>query len=149
MATTATAARPTVKEYTFQWVGLDRNRREVRGESRAVSETVVTTNLRRQGIRVTKIRRQTLRGGRSISQKDITFFTRQLATMLKAGVPMLAIVGDADGIIPPARSRSLFDAWAGPKTWVVVPGAGHNDLGSTPDVWAPMATFVEGLPSRP
>jgi len=67
----------------------------------------------------------------------------------KAGVPMLAIVGDADGIIPPARSRSLFDAWAGPKTWVVVPGAGHNDLGSTPDVWAPMATFVEGLPSRP
>jgi type IV pilus assembly protein PilC len=89
MATTATAARPTVKEYTFQWVGVDRNRREVRGETRGVSETVVTTNLRRQGIRVTKIKRQTLRGGRSISQKDITFFTRQLATMLKAGVPML------------------------------------------------------------
>lgn len=89
MATTATAPRPTVKEYTFQWVGLDRNRREVRGEARAVSETVVTTNLRRQGIRVTKIKRLTLRGGRSISQKDITFFTRQLATMLKAGVPML------------------------------------------------------------
>ena len=89
MATTAAVQRPSVKEYTFQWVGLDRNHREVRGESRAVSETVVTTNLRRQGIRVTKIKRQTLRGGRSISQKDITFFTRQLATMLKAGVPML------------------------------------------------------------
>ena len=64
MATTATAPRTTVKEYTFQWVGLDRNQREVRGETRAVSETVVTTNLRRQGIRVTKIKRQTLRGGR-------------------------------------------------------------------------------------
>jgi type IV pilus assembly protein PilC len=89
MATTATVPRSTVKEYTFQWVGLDRNRREVRGETRAVSETVVTTNLRRQGIRVTKIKRQTLRGGRSISQKDISFFTRQLATMLRAGVPML------------------------------------------------------------
>ncbi len=86
---TAPAPRANVKEYTYQWVGFDRNRREVRGETRAASETVVTTNLRRQGIRVTKIKKQTLRGGRGISQKDITFFTRQLATMLKAGVPML------------------------------------------------------------
>jgi len=104
MATTATAPRPTVKEYTFQWVGLDRNRREVRGETRAVSETVVTTNLRRQGIRVTKIKRQTLRGGRSISQKDITFFTRQLATMLKAGVPML----QAFDIVARGHSNARF-----------------------------------------
>ena len=37
-------------------------------------------------------------------------------------------VGAADGIIPPARSRALFDAWAGPKKWVAIPGAGHNDL---------------------
>ena len=104
MATTATAPRPTVKEYTFQWVGLDRNRREVRGETRAVSETVVTTNLRRQGIRVTKIKRQTLRGGRGISQKDITFFTRQLATMLKAGVPML----QAFDIVARGHSNARF-----------------------------------------
>jgi type IV pilus assembly protein PilC len=86
---TATVSRPTVKEYTYLWTGLDRNKREVRGEVRAPSETVVANNLRRQGIRVTKIKRQTLRGGRRITQKDITFFTRQLATMLKAGVPML------------------------------------------------------------
>jgi type IV pilus assembly protein PilC len=104
MATTATAPRPTVKEYTFQWVGLDRNRREVRGETRGVSETVVTTNLRRQGIRVTKIKRQTLRGGRSIGQKDITFFTRQLATMLKAGVPML----QAFDIVARGHSNARF-----------------------------------------
>ena len=104
MATTATAPRPTVKEYTFQRVGLDRNRREVRGETRAVSETVVTTNLRRQGIRVTKIKRQTLRGGRGISQKDITFFTRQLATMLKAGVPML----QAFDIVARGHSNARF-----------------------------------------
>ena len=104
MATTATAPRPTVKEYTFQWVGLDRNHREVRGESRGVSETVVTTNLRRQGIRVTKIKRQTLRGGRSITQKDITFFTRQLATMLKAGVPML----QAFDIVARGHSNARF-----------------------------------------
>jgi type IV pilus assembly protein PilC len=61
----------------------------MRGELRAVSETVATTNLRRQGIRVTKIKRQSFRGGRSVNEKDITFFTRQLATMLKAGVPLL------------------------------------------------------------
>jgi pimeloyl-ACP methyl ester carboxylesterase len=67
----------------------------------------------------------------------------------KVGVPMLAIVGAADGIIPPARSRALFDAWAGPGTWVAIPGAGHNDLGSTPDFWAPIAAFVAGLPPRP
>ena len=61
----------------------------MRGELRAVSETVATTNLRRQGIRVVKIKRQTFRGGRSVNEKDITFFTRQLATMLRAGVPLL------------------------------------------------------------
>ncbi|MBK9117748.1 MAG: type II secretion system F family protein [Betaproteobacteria bacterium] len=89
MATATSAQRRDVKEYTFLWEGVDRNNRQVRGESRAASETVVTTNLRRQGIRLTKIRRQTFRGGRKVNEKDITFFTRQLATMLKAGVPML------------------------------------------------------------
>jgi len=101
---TATVPRPTVKEYTFLWTGLDRNQREVRGEVRAPSETVVTSNLRRQGIRVTKIKRQTLRGGRSISQRDITFFTRQLATMLKAGVPML----QAFDIVSRGHSNARF-----------------------------------------
>ncbi len=86
---TATAQRRDVKEYTFIWEGVDRNNRQVRGESKAASETVVTTNLRRQGIRLAKIRRQTFRGGRRVNEKDITFFTRQLATMLKAGVPLL------------------------------------------------------------
>jgi type IV pilus assembly protein PilC len=101
---TATVPRSTVKEYTFLWHGLDRNQREVRGEVRAPSETVVTSNLRRQGIRVTKIRKQTLRGGRTISAKDITFFTRQLATMLKAGVPML----QAFDIVARGHSNARF-----------------------------------------
>ncbi len=63
--------------------------------------------------------------------------------------PMLAIVAASDGIIPPARSRALFDAWAGPRTWVAIPGADHNDLGSTAAFWEPIATFVAGLPPRP
>ncbi|NDP41151.1 MAG: type II secretion system F family protein [Aromatoleum sp.] len=86
---TATAQRRDVKEYTFIWEGVDRNNRQVRGEAKAASETVVRTNLRRQGIRVLKIKRQTFRGGRSVKERDITFFTRQLATMLRAGVPLL------------------------------------------------------------
>ena len=88
---TATAARRDlkVKDQTFLWEGVDRNNKPMRGELRAVSETVATTNLRRQGIRVTKIKRQSFRGGRSVNEKDITFFTRQLATMLRAGVPLL------------------------------------------------------------
>ena len=86
----ATAQRKSdVREHTFLWEGVDRNNRQVRGEIKAASETVVTSNLRRQGIRVLKIKRQTFRGGRRVSEKDVTFFTRQLATMLKAGVPLL------------------------------------------------------------
>ena len=90
MATATVARRDLkIKEQTFLWEGVDRNNKQLRGEMRAVSETVATTNLRRQGIRVVKIKRQTFRGGRSVNEKDITFFTRQLATMLKAGVPLL------------------------------------------------------------
>jgi len=91
MATTTTAIpqRREVKEYTFLWEGVDRNNRHVRGETKAASEAVVNSNLRRQGIRITKLRRQTFRGGGRVSERDITFFTRQLSTMLKAGVPLL------------------------------------------------------------
>jgi type IV pilus assembly protein PilC len=89
MATATATARKGVKEYTFVWEGLDRNNRQVRGEVKAASETVVVTNLRRQGIKISKIKRQTFRGGKKVTERDITFFTRQLATMLKAGVPLL------------------------------------------------------------
>jgi len=90
MATAIASRRGTeVKEYTFLWEGIDRNNRHVRGETKAASEAVVNSNLRRQGIRITKLRRQTFRGGGRVNEKDITFFTRQLATMLKAGVPLL------------------------------------------------------------
>jgi len=89
----ATAVAPRadnrVKEYLYVWEGVDRANKPMRGETRGPSETVVSSNLRRQGIRVLKIKQQKFRGGRKITDKDIAFFTRQLATMLKAGVPML------------------------------------------------------------
>jgi len=57
-------------------------------------------------------------------------------------MPLLAIVGEADAIVPPARSRALYDAWAGPKSWQAIPGAGHNDLGNGPEFWEAVARFL-------
>ena len=79
----------SVKETTFLWEGRDRSGKTVRGEMRAGGETVVRTTLRRQGITVVKIKAQRYSRGGKIVEKDITMFTRQLATMMKAGVPLL------------------------------------------------------------
>ena len=57
-------------------------------------------------------------------------------------MPLLAIVGGSDSIIPPERSRALFDAWAGPKSWQLVPGADHNDLGNEETFWKGAAGFL-------
>ena len=65
-----------------------------------------------------------------------------LADAKRNQMPLLAIVGGSDSIIPAERSRALFDAWAGPKTWQVVPGADHNDLGSGDVFWESVARFL-------
>jgi hypothetical protein len=58
-------------------------------------------------------------------------------------IPLLAIVAEGDSIIPRERSRALYDAWAGPKSWLVVPATDHNTL-SLPDAfWAGVAGFLE------
>ena len=77
------------KEFTYLWVGKNKAGKVVRGEQRAASEAVVNATLRRQGILVTKVTKQKFRGGRKVSEKDIALFTRQLATMMKSGVPLL------------------------------------------------------------
>jgi len=89
----ATAARSTaagqVKESIYAWEGKDKQGKRVSGELRASGETVVNVTLRRQGILVTKVKKKSFRSGKRVSEKDITLFTRQLATMMKAGVPLL------------------------------------------------------------
>jgi type IV pilus assembly protein PilC len=85
----ATAVSRDVKEFVFEWEGKDRNGKQVRGETRAAGENQVQASLRRQGVFPTKIKKRRMRGGRSIKPKDIAIFTRQLATMMKAGVPLL------------------------------------------------------------
>ena len=84
----ATAASKTT-EFVFEWEGRDRNGKQVRGEIRAAGENQVTASLRRQGVNPTKIKKRRMRSGASIKPKDIAIFTRQLATMMKAGVPLL------------------------------------------------------------
>ena len=84
----ATATKD-IKEFVFEWEGKDRNGKVVRGETRAGGENQVQASLRRQGILPVKIKKRRMRSGKPIKPKDIAIFTRQMATMMKAGVPLL------------------------------------------------------------
>ena len=110
MATKPTKRAQDVKEFTFLWTGKNKAGKIVRGEQRATSETVVNATLRRQGILVSKVSKQSFRSGGKVTEKDVALFTRQLATMMKAGVPLLQtfdIVGR--GHDNPAVGKLLLD----------------------------------------
>jgi type IV pilus assembly protein PilC len=107
---TATAAAKGVKDFVFEWEGKDRNGKIVKGELRAGGEAMVSATLRRQGILVNKVKKRRSSGGSSIKQKDIAVFTRQLATMMRAGVPLLqAFDIVARGATNPRLTRLLND----------------------------------------
>ena len=82
-------AKTKVAEAVYEWEGKDRNGKQVRGEIRASGENQVKASVRRQGVIPTKIKKRRMRSGKSIKPKDLAIFTRQLATMMKAGVPLL------------------------------------------------------------
>jgi type IV pilus assembly protein PilC len=110
MATATAAVKTTAKEFTFAWEGKDKAGKVVRGEMRAAGENVVQASLRRQGITISKVKKQSARRGGSVTGKDVALFTRQMATMMKAGVPLLQafdIVGK--GATNPAVGRLLMD----------------------------------------
>jgi type IV pilus assembly protein PilC len=99
-----------VKEKVYAWEGKDRTGKTVRGEIRAGGEAIVNVTLRRQGILVTKVKKKAYRSGKKITDKDLTLFTRQLATMMKAGVPLLQafdIVGK--GHANPSMGKLIMD----------------------------------------
>ena len=105
-----TKPRVEVKESVFHWEGRDKNGRVVKGEMRAGGESVVAASLRRRGVMVSKIKKQSFRRGRRITRKDLALFTRQLSTMLKAGVPLMQsfdIVGR--GHANPSMARLMND----------------------------------------
>lgn len=81
-----------VKEYTFTWEGVDRKGARIRGQSEGPSESFIKIQLRKQGINPIRVRRKsTLFGKRkkAIKGQDIAVFSRQLATMMAAGVPLV------------------------------------------------------------
>jgi type IV pilus assembly protein PilC len=117
MATAGKAsAKEGPKEINFSWEGKNKAGKVVRGDIRAASESVANAALRRQGINVTKLKKQKSASGK-VSDKDITLFSRQLATMVKSGVPLLSsfdIVGK--GASNPALAKLLFDIKADVET---------------------------------
>ena len=116
-ASKTTKRPPEVKEFTFLWIGKNKAGKIIRGEQRATSEAVVNATLRRQGVLVTKITKQSFRRGGKVTEKDVALFTRQLATMMKSGVPLLQtfdIVGR--GHDNPAVGKLLLDIKADVET---------------------------------
>src|SRR5260221_12030019 len=110
MAAIAKKDAKDAKLYNFAWTGKDKTGKVVKGETRAPGEAAVTTSLRRQGIQVTKVSKVSSRGGKKITDKDITVFPRQLAVMMKAGGPLLSafdIVGR--GHSNPSVGKLLLD----------------------------------------
>src|SRR4051812_48206278 len=107
---TAAAAKGGPKEITWVWEGKDKGGKTVRGEIRAAGENMVQASLRRQGITGAKIKKQKKGGGGSVGEKDVALFTRQMATMMKAGVPLLqAFDIVSKGATNPAVARLLIE----------------------------------------
>ena len=86
-------ATSAVRGNTFTWNGTDKQGRSTKGEIQAVSSSMAKAQLRRQGIKPKSIRKKSKPlfggGGKKIKPMDICIFTRQMATMTKAGVPLV------------------------------------------------------------
>ena len=109
MAQSATAIR---KDIQFNWVGTDKKGNKLRGRSLASSEQALRADLRRQGVVPVKVSKQSklFQGGGKVKPEDIAIFSRQLATMLAAGIPLVQafeIVGN--GHDKPAMQKLILD----------------------------------------
>jgi type IV pilus assembly protein PilC len=101
----------SAKQFPFAWEGTDKRGKRVKGQMLAVSETAVRADLRKQGVLAKKVRKkvQLFKSGGSIKAEDIALFSRQLATMLEAGIPMVQsfdIVGN--GHDKPAMQKLIL-----------------------------------------
>lgn len=100
-----------LKEHVYTWEGTDKKGKKIKGEMKAPNEATVKIALRRQGIIPDKVKKLSGIGrGKKITDKDVTLFTRQLATMMKSGVPLLQafdIVGK--GHSNPSVAKLLLD----------------------------------------
>jgi type IV pilus assembly protein PilC len=109
MAISASASK---KDTQFLWEGKDKRGNKVRGKSLAANEATLRADLRRQGVAATRVKSQsnTFRSGGKVSNEDIAVFSRQLATMMSAGIPMVQafeIIGN--GHEKPAMQKLVLD----------------------------------------
>ena len=110
---TATATVKTIKrDIPFTWEGMDRKGNRVKGRSLAPDEATLRADLRRQGIAPSKIRKQStaFKTGGKVNAGDIAVFSRQLATMLAAGIPLVQafeIIGN--GHEKPSMQKLVLD----------------------------------------
>jgi len=101
-----------LKTSTYSWEGTDKKGAKIKGESNGQSPALVKAQLRKQGINTTKVRKKSaslFSAGKKITPMDIALFARQMATMMKAGVPLLQsfeIIGE--GLDNP-NMRKLVD----------------------------------------
>lgn len=112
MATATSTVRTLKREIAFAWEGKDKRGTRVKGKSLAPDEAALRADLRRQGIAPSKVRKQSsaLRKGGGVKPQDIAVFSRQLATMLAAGIPMVQafdIVGN--GSDKPSMQKLVLD----------------------------------------
>jgi len=109
----ATAGAKGVKrDVPYSWTGMDKKGNKVSGKSLAPDENSLRADLRRQGIAVNRIKKQgnALKAGGKVKPEDIAVFSRQLATMLAAGIPLVQsfeIVGN--GNEKPSMQRLILD----------------------------------------
>jgi type IV pilus assembly protein PilC len=109
MAVSATAGK---KDIQFLWEGKDKRGNKVRGKALAANEAALRADLRRQGVAATRVKTQSKafsRGGK-VTNEDIAVFSRQLATMMSAGIPMVQafeIIGN--GHEKPAMQKLVLD----------------------------------------
>ena len=99
-------------EATFVWEGKDRQGKKSKGEIKSVNPALAKAELRKQGIQATKVKKKgkaVARGG-NVKPADVALFTRQMATMMRAGVPLVqAFDIVADGIDKPKAQQLIRD----------------------------------------
>jgi type IV pilus assembly protein PilC len=112
MAQATSAIRSLKRDVAYRWEGMDKKGQRIKGRSVAANEQALKSELRRQGVVATRIRKQSqaFKSGGSVKAEDIAIFSRQLATMLGAGIPLVQafeIVGN--GHEKPAMQRLVLD----------------------------------------
>ena len=112
MAQATTAIRTVKRDVSFNWEGMDKKGQRIKGRSIAQNELALKSELRRQGVVATRIKKQSqaFKSGGKVKAEDIAIFARQLATMLGAGIPLVQafeIVGT--GHEKPAMQKLVLD----------------------------------------